>query len=78
MLGGSIEFEWKATYYNSLRAKLILASLEMKKNKGLALDEPQKNVIHSNLHILTKHPLHTYQPWKVFYANKPTPNQKLS
>jgi hypothetical protein len=31
MLGGFVEIEWRATYFSSLKAKLILAPLGMPK-----------------------------------------------
>jgi hypothetical protein len=49
-----------------LRAYLILAPLECQ-NK-VTLNDPIKNVFHSNLHTTSKDAPKTYLTWKVLYA----------
>ena len=56
-----------------MRAKLILAPLGMRNE--FDHQEPI-DVLHSNLHMTSKHAPKTYGTWKVLYAKQPTPAQK--
>lgn len=65
-----------ATYFGSLRAKLILLPLDMPK-----LGQPSMNRYRMFL-VLTstpplKHAPKTCQAWKVLYAKEPTPDQVM-
>jgi hypothetical protein len=59
-----LEFEWKAAYSGSLRAKLISARLGMPE-MSLTHNKLTQNVICSNLHTNSKHAPKTYQTWEV-------------
>ena len=76
MLGGVHEFEQRATYFSSFRAKHIVAPLGMAK-MSLTLHEPMLNAFCSKLQTTSKHAPKTYQTWKVLYAKQSTFNQKL-
>ena len=65
------EFEWKATYFGSLRAKLILSPLGMPKWVWLSTNQYRIYFIQ-----ISKHAQKTYQTWKVLCAKQPSPDQK--
>ena len=62
------EFEWRATYFSSLRARYILAP-------QVCHNELIYNVLYSNLHTTSKHGPKTCQTWKVSFANNQLPTK---
>ena len=67
------QFEWRATSFSSLWAKLIF-STSWHTKMSLILNEPSENDLGSNLQTTSKHVPKTYWTWKVLYGN----NQLLS
>ena len=65
--------EWRATYFGSLRVKLIYKLLGM--SNEFDPSDPIQNVLHSNLHMIMDHAPKIYQTIEVWYAKPPTPNQ---
>ena len=62
------EFEWRATYFGWLRAKLFFASLHMPKIwVWPSINRFRMFLVHTSTHAPT---------WKVVYEKQPTPNQK--
>ena len=72
-----VEFEWRATYFSSLRVKLMLAPLGMLKRVWLLMNPYRMLILQTSTWLPpSMQAPKTYWRWKVLYAKQPTPDQK--